>query len=399
MFAPLSGSRGFTNTPAFDGFIGNPRFSITGVNKMQYNKIATVKGLVAQRGGWTSIFANYAGLNQAMDRGFRQQPCPLSGEGKTKFRFFKDWQVTGGAYHNDMGAMPDGLEVITWYTGKSKAEVLDELVDICGGKSVLDAAKPVQVKPRVTEYCSKEEAEKRKQRIKKVWKESQPIVGSLAETYLRSRGISADLRYLGNNLRFHPAMPYKEDDDSKWVKFPCMLAVYRDKNGKALTLHRTFLKPDGSGKADVSRPKMIMAPPRDMRGGYIVLDKPQTANTGKYIGIAEGIENSLSAREAMGCAMFCGYSDRLMAMTNFPEEVSNIFVFADKEPSGAGIAAAEALKEANKDKDVLIMSPESEAEKIDWNDIYQTQGHNGFKFVLQEQWRVAGVDIPTGVLS
>ena len=367
---------------------------------MQYNKIATVKGLVAQRGGWASIFANYSGLNQAMSKGVRQQPCPVSDTGKTKFRFFKDWQETGGAYHNDVGAMPDGIEVVTWYTGKSKAEVLDELVEICGGKAVLDAAKPVNTKPRTIEYCNKEEAKVRKQRIQKVWKESQPIVGSLAETYLRSRGICADLRYIGNNLRFHPAMPYKEDDNSKWVKLPCMLAVYRDKNGKALTLHRTFLKPDGSGKADVSRPKMVMAPPRDMRGGYIVLDKPHVANTGKYIGIAEGIENALSAREAMGCAMFCGFSDRLMAMTNFPEEVTNVFVFADKEPSGAGMAAAEALKEANKDKDVLIMSPEDEtAEKIDWNDIYQTKGYNGFKFVMHEKWRVAGVDIPTGVLS
>lgn len=364
---------------------------------MRFNKIANVKSLVAQRGGWANVFSQYKGLNQAMDKGTQQQPCPLSGGGKTKFRFFKDFEDTGGAYHNDVGALPDGIEVLTWYTGKQKCEVLDELVEICGGKTVLDTVKPMPKKPVV--FCSEQEAIKREKRIKKVWEESLPITGSLAETYLRSRGIFADLRYLGNNLRFHPAMLYKEDDNSPWVKLPCMLAVYRDKHGKPLTFHRTFLKPDGSGKADVSRPKMIMTPPRDMRGGYIILDKPVKANGQTVIGIAEGIENALSAREGMGLAMFCGYSDRLMEMTTFPKEVTSVFVFADIEPSGAGLRAANGLKEANKQRDVMILTPEKITEKVDWNDIYQAKGHDGFEHFMDEPYRVAGVNLPEGGLS
>jgi len=358
---------------------------------MQYNKIANIKGLVAQQGGWPAIFANYQGLYEALSKGTRQQPCPLTGDGKTKFRFFKDYEQSGGAYHNDVGPMPDGIEVIAWYTGKTKPEVLDELVDICGGKKMLSTAKPIVRKP--AEYCTKEEAEKRTQRIRRVWSESQPIQGTLAETYLRSRGIQADLSGLGNNLRFHPSMPYKESDDAPWVRYPCMLAVYRDKHGKPLTLHRTFLKPDGSGKADVSRPKMVMAPPRDMRGGYIVLDKPHNGVNGKYIGIAEGIENALSAREGMGCAMWVGYSDRLMAMTNFPDSIFSVFAFADIEPSGAGLTAVEDLKANNKDKDVVILKPKSDKKKVDWNDEYREKGPEAFEFVLQPEFQVQGVDV------
>lgn len=357
------------------------------------DKIALIKTSVAQRGGWETIFAHYSGLNEATKRGTKHQPCPLTGQGKTKFRFFKDWQETGGGYHNDVGPLPDGIEVICWYTGKTKAETLDELIELLGGKAVLDTVKPIK-KPAKIEFCTEEEAQKRTERIRKAWSESMPIMGTLAETYLRARGIKADLRYVGNNLRFHASMPYKEDDDTPWVRLPCMLAVYRDANGQPLTLHRTFLKEDGSGKANVSRPKMVMAPPRDMRGGYIVLDKPHAGNGGKYIGIAEGIENALSAREGMGCAMFCGYSDRLMAMTKFPDSVISVFVFADKEPSGAGLRAAEDLKKANTNRDVMILSPEEDTDKVDWNDIYRAKGHSGFKYVLQDKFRVNGVVIP-----
>jgi putative DNA primase/helicase len=356
---------------------------------MQFDKIANIKGLVAQKGGWPAIFANYAGLNQALQRGTKQQPCPLTGEGRTKFRFFRDFEDTGGAYHNDVGALPDGIEVLSWYTGKTKAEVLDELVDICGGKQVLHSARPIVRQP--VEYCSKEEATVRTERIRKVWKESGPIVGTLAETYLRSRGIKADLSYLGNNLRFHPSMPYKEDDSSPWLHLPCMLAVYRDKHGKPLTLHRTFLKPNGSGKADVSRPKMLMAPPRDMRGGYIILDQPQQAVNGHYIGVSEGIENALSIREATGCAMWAGYSDRLMAMISFPNYVRSVLAFSDIEPSGAGRRACIDLKANNRDRDVEIFEPNSVKEKVDWNDEYREKGAAAFDFVLAPEYRVPGV--------
>lgn len=361
---------------------------------MQNDKIQSVLGLVAQRGGWPSILANWEGLNQALQRGTRQQPCPLTGKGKTKFRFFRDYQEKGGAYHNDVGALPGGIDVIAWYTGKTKGEVLNDIIDLCGGKNVLDSVKPMP-KPEPVEFCSKSEAEKRSKRISKAWKESEPLVGSLAETYLRSRGIKSDLSYLGNNLRFHPSMPYKEDDKSPWQRLPCMLAVYRDSEGKPLTLHRTFLKPDGSGKADVSRPKMVMAPPRDMRGGYIVLDKPVKAQSSFFaIGVSEGIENALSVREGMGVPMFVGYSDRLMEMMILPNEVQHVFMFADIEPSGAGMRSVAGFKEANKQRDVLILKPDSDKAKVDWNDEYREKGYEAFPQLMKPAFRPPGVVLP-----
>ena len=358
---------------------------------MQHNKIAQVKGLVAQRGGWPAIFCQFNGLNEALTKGTSQQPCPLSGDGKTKFRFFRDFKDSGGAYHNDVGAMPDGIELLSWYLNKSKAEVLDEIVSICGGKAVLHQAKPIQ-KKQSDNSLSQKEAERRQASIKRVWEGSQPIVGTLAEVYLRSRGIKSDLSHLGNNLRFHPKLSYKASQDAPWEHFPGLLAVYRDSKGKPLTLHRTFLKPDGSGKADVSNPKMVMAPPRDMRGGYILLDQPIDAPFGKYIGIAEGIENALSVREGAGVAMWVGYSDRLMEMVEYPSDVRSLLVYADVEPSGAGMRAAEAIKAKHKDKDVLIMKPNSTKTKVDWNDVYMEHGPDAFDFAMKPEYQVQGID-------
>ena len=365
---------------------------------MALNKIHQVKALVAQNGGWDAVYSAYGALRDATEKGTRQQPCPKTGGGKTKFRLFKDWRETGGGYHNDVGAMPDGIEMLSWFCDMPKGDVLNDIISILGGD--LRVVKPHAVKRVATqqpEPISPDVAAKRKAIIKRIWDGSQPIEGTIAETYLRSRGIKGDLSLMGNNLRFHPELSYKEDDSSPWQKFPGMLAIYRDKDGVPLTLHRTFLKSDGSGKADVSRPKMILAPPRDMRGGYIMLDRPIDTASGKYIGIAEGIETALSVREASGCPMWVGYSDRLMEMVNIPLDVKMVIPWVDLEPSGAGVRAGKALSErlAKQSCETFPQVPNNmDQPKADWNDVYVQKGAAGFETIFNEEISVnTGVEI------
>mgnify|MGYP000206317550 CR=1 FL=1 len=347
--------------------------------------------------GWERILANYQGLNAALQKGFSSQPCPKTGQGKTKFRFFKNLDEDGGAYHNDVGPMPDGIELLSWYTDQSKGEVLKMLEDIVGGVKT-DYKQPVRpTKQAERPYCTPKEAEDREARIKKLYSESVPVVGTLAEKYLRSRGIksfSPDyLCEIGNNLRFHPSCPYKEDDDSPWQRFPALLAIVRDKNGKPLTLHRTFLSQDGTSKAPVSRPKMVLAPPRDMRGGFIMLDKPTVLPCGGlFIGLSEGIENGLSAREGAGSPMWVGISDRLLEMTNLPSAVRACAIYSDIEPSGAGQRAVEAFTKRNQSVDVINVVPHSNKEKVDWNDEYQEKGHKAFHTKVREEFRIPSIN-------
>lgn len=358
-------------------------------------KIQAVKQACANY-GWERIYANYSGLNDALQRGFRSQPCPKTGEGKTKFRFFKNFDQDGGAYHNDFGAMPDGIELLTWYTDQSKADVLKMLEEIVGGVKVNYKQPTRSAAPVERPYCTPEQAKDRVERIKKLYNESVPIVGTLAEKYLRTRGIKSFsddyLCEIGNNLRFHPSLPYKEDDGSPWQRFPALLAIVRDSNGKPLTLHRTFLSPDGMGKAPISRPKMVLAPPRDMRGGFIMLDKPsQLPEGGHFIGLAEGIENALSAREGSGAPMWVGISDRLLAMINLPSSVRACVLYSDIEPSGAGQKAVEEFKRKNAAVDVINNVPKSNDSKVDWNDVYRKHGEKAFFTKVKEPMRISSI--------
>ena len=345
--------------------------------------------------GWESIYSNFSGLSDALAKGSRHQPCPKTGEGKDRFRFFRDYAQEGGAYHNQVGAMPDGIELLSWYTDKSKGEVLSMLVDILGGdKTRFYSPSTPQIRPQKREYCSPEEAKRRSEIIKRVYSESMPINGTLAETYLKNRGIKSFtpdsyLSEVGNNLRFHPSLAYREDDKSPWQRFPALLAIVRDKHGKPLTLHRTFLSRDGKSKAPISRPKMLLAPPRDMRGGYIMLDKPTSLpEGGHFLAITEGLENGLSVREGAGCPTWVGISDRLMEMINLPSSVRVCALYSDKEPSGAGQRAAANFIEKNKSVDVMNFPPRSKKSKVDWNDIYMTEGHRGFYAKAKKHMRI-----------
>ncbi|MDO5606057.1 MAG: hypothetical protein Q4G25_12935, partial [Paracoccus sp. (in: a-proteobacteria)] len=71
----------------------------------------------------------------------------------------------------------------------------------------------------------------------------QPIAGTLAETYLRSRGIT---RITGlDALRSHPRCYYRANGVTEiW---PAMIAAVTDNDGKITGVQRTWLAGDGSG--------------------------------------------------------------------------------------------------------------------------------------------------------
>ena len=115
----------------------------------------------------------------------------------------------------------------------------------------------------------------------------QPLAGTLAETYLQSRGLEDPA---SPDLLFHPDLT---DFDTKrgWCG---MVAVVRDGAGEPTGgIHRTFLLDDGSAKAPPGK-KMLNA----VAGGSVRLAAlPEDG----HLGIAEGIETALSARRFSVC--------------------------------------------------------------------------------------------------
>jgi hypothetical protein len=115
---------------------------------------------------------------------------------------------------------------------------------------------------------------------------SQPIARTLAETYLRNRGITA--LHEDGALRFHPRCYYRPDEDSPTETWPAMIARVTDLSDRITGAHRTWLDPSGRGKAPIDTPRRAMG---DLLGNAVRFG---VAND--VLAAGEGIETMLSLR-------------------------------------------------------------------------------------------------------
>lgn len=134
-----------------------------------------------------------------------------------------------------------------------------------------------------------EEQARNEGKAMELWLKAVPIAGTVAEIYLReARGIDLNEFPRGPRgglrspsiLRFLPNHEHRESGQH----LPCLIAGcvdYALDEARIRAVHRTWLKPDGSGKADVT-------PPRKVWPGF----------TGLVIPIWKGADN-LSIREAI----------------------------------------------------------------------------------------------------
>ena len=69
--------------------------------------------------------------------------------------------------------------------------------------------------------------------------------GTLAETYLRRRGVT---HFDGTqSLRFHPSCFYRPDGSAETQRWPALIGVVTDLDGGVTGVHRTWLDPDLAG--------------------------------------------------------------------------------------------------------------------------------------------------------
>ena len=117
-----------------------------------------------------------------------------------------------------------------------------------------------------------------------------------------------------------------------------MIAMVSTADGKPANIHRTFLRPDGSGKADMSEPRAMM-PGRIPDGAAIRL-----ANIhGERLGIAEGIETALAATLKFNIPTWAAINSTILAKWWPPAGVKEVVIFGDNDPLFGGQAAALAL--------------------------------------------------------
>jgi DNA polymerase bacteriophage-type len=201
----------------------------------------------------------------------------------------------------------------------------------------------------------------------RLWEESQPIAGTLAEQYLASRNIAvaalpADI---GGVLRFHPRCPFGPS-----VRHPCLVALFRDVVTDAPAgIHRTALTADGR-KVD----RMSLGP---WPGSRAIKIWP--ANGQLFVG--EGIETVLAAAtrlrhrgELMQPAWAIGSSGALGKFSIVPS-VKHLRVLVDNDDGGGGRASAErcAQRWNHAGRTVSLLVPPRGS---DFNDVARSVGEN-----------------------
>ncbi|MGH6845950.1 MAG: DUF7146 domain-containing protein [Methylocella sp.] len=187
----------------------------------------------------------------------------------------------------------------SWFVSRTAigCSFLDAVTTLA--KSSLD---PVQ-SPTVIETKKPDDDETAERRRKidiarGIWNRRRPIIGTVAEYYLRFRGLEIDedhFRYMG----FDPEARWREDPGdltSPLLRVPSLIAGYRLIEGiddEIVAIQKTRLNPDGSkwvGDDGKTARRFNGCP----KGAVIKIDPDENVTRGLILG--EGLETALSAR-------------------------------------------------------------------------------------------------------
>jgi putative DNA primase/helicase len=110
--------------------------------------------------------------------------------------------------------------------------------------------------------------------------------------------------------------------------FPGIVALVTDAlTGAPLTVHRTWLTPDGSGKAPVGKPRLLLKG-HDKAGGVVRVHPDEEVTTGLLV--AEGLETALSAALGFAPVWACLDAGNLAALPALPG-VECLTILADHD--------------------------------------------------------------------
>lgn len=132
---------------------------------------------------------------------------------------------------------------------------MNGIIQTSGRPAILKKKKPRHI---VTEKGKAVSDKKEIEKARALYQTCSPAQGTLVETYLENRSIDPALLPDGImlQLRFLPEMPYwhtwkNNSKPALIAKYPAMIATMQDKDRAIRGVHITYLKPDGSGKAEI----------------------------------------------------------------------------------------------------------------------------------------------------
>jgi putative DNA primase/helicase len=198
----------------------------------------------------------------------------------------------------------------------------------------------------------------------KSWRNAAPLIrGSLADVYLRRRGIELTDDE-ARSVRFAPSLWH-------WPSrlcWPCMLARVALATGEDLATHQTFIELDGSGKAPVgNKARLFVAGARTVAAGVWF----GRADPAREFVVGEGIESTLSGMRLSsvraGCAALSAFGIRRLIL---PPQAKLVRIWCDNDELAQSVTAARAAADRWRAEGRTVAASMSPTVGMDPNDIW-----------------------------
>ncbi|MBB3396108.1 toprim domain-containing protein [Rhizobium sp. BK060] len=171
------------------------------------------------------------------------------------------------------------------------------------------------------------------ERARRLFRMTQPLAGTLADAYLRERGILRASTH--SALRFHSSCYYRDLVTDRTTSYPALIAAVTDAAGAIAGVHRTYLSssphPDRVNKARVDDPRRALG---RLLGNGVRFCFPVNAPV-PVMAAGEGLETMLSLSHVMpGMPMVAALTATHLAAFNFPPGCQRLYIAGDADAAG-----------------------------------------------------------------
>jgi len=175
-------------------------------------------------------------------------------------------------------------------------------------------------------------------------------------------------------LRFHPKCWHRDEGQTRSIPRPALIAAVTDGAGALQGVHRTWLAPDGQGKAEVETQRRAM--------GHLLGNAVRLTPQHNILVVGEGIETMLSLSEAAsGLPVWAALSSGHLGAVQLPEGLQRLYIAIDRDP--AGQRAAERLSARALDAGIAVRVLEPRLG--DFNDDLRASGKDALRQHLAGQ--------------
>ncbi len=172
------------------------------------------------------------------------------------------------------------------------------------------------------------------ERARRLFRMTQPLVRTLADGYLRQRGI---LRAsVHSALRFHPSCYYRDLVTGRTTTYPALIAAVTDRFGTITGVHRTYLErsgldPGSIGKAQVDTPRRALG---GLVGNAVRFRFPVIGPVPAMVA-GEGLESILSLIAVMPeMPMVSALTANHLTAFRPPDGCKRLYIAADADAAG-----------------------------------------------------------------